>query len=333
MTAPTPGTVLVLRALHLGDLLVAVPALRALRRAFPAHRVVLATSPALAPLVHLTGCVDELLPADGLAPLAWGGPPPDVAVNLHGTGPQSHRLLDALAPRRRIGLRNAEAGWDGPDWGVLADRHPHERERWCALLTAHGIPADPADLRLPAPRPGSDGPVLVHPGARFGSKRWPAERFAAVAAALERDGHRVVLTGSADERPLAADVATAAGLPAERVLAGRTDLADLCALVASARLVVCGDTGIAHIASAFTTPSVVLFGPVGPEQWGPPADGPHEVLADPRHRRGDPFADDPDSSLLAIGVADVLAAAGRVLAQPRGAGIGSGGPTGLEAGR
>lgn len=325
MTAGTPGTVLVLRALHLGDLLVAVPALRALRRAFPAHRLVLATSPGLAPLVELAGCADELLATDGLTALAWRRDPPDVAVNLHGTGPQSHRRLDATGPRRRVGFRCLDAGWDGPTWADVARRHLHERERWCALLVAHGIPADipadPADLRLPPPAaPPGPRPVLMHPGARYGSKRWPAPRFAALAAALTRNGHHVVLTGSADERPLAETVAAAADLPPDRVLAGRTDLAQLCALVASAALVVCGDTGIAHIASAFGTPSVVLFGPVGPQQWGPPPDGPHEALADPRWRRGDPFADDPDPALLAIGVADVLAAAGRVLAQPRGAG-------------
>ena len=140
---------LVLRALHLGDLLVAVPALRALRGSLPEHRIVLATHGSLAPLVERIGAVDALLPTAAPAELAWPGPAPDVAVNLHGTGPQSHRALDALAPRRRIGFR--APGWDGPTWDDVAARNPHERERWCALLAAHGIPADPADLRLPRP--------------------------------------------------------------------------------------------------------------------------------------------------------------------------------------
>lgn len=309
-TAERP-TALVLRALHLGDLLVAVPALRALRRALPQHRIVLATAGSLAPLVALTGAVDDLLPTPDPDTLSWAGPPPDVGVNLHGKGPQSHRALDAVAPRRRIGFR--APGWPGPGFEEIARRYPHERERWCAMLSAHGVPADPADLHLPSP-PGADPrrtctPVLVHPGARYGSKRWPARRFAEVASALNCPLTPVALTGTADERDLACAVARAAGLPESRVLAGRTDLGQLCALVAGASLVVSGDTGIAHLAAAFDAPSVTIFGPVGPEQWGPPTDGPHVVLGDASARRGDPFADDPDPAMLAVGVGDVLRAA------------------------
>ncbi|WP_433282301.1 glycosyltransferase family 9 protein [Pseudonocardia xinjiangensis] len=303
--------VLVLRALNLGDLLVTVPALRALRREFPGHRIVLATPQVLAPLVERTGAVDEILPTADPGQLRWDRPPPDLAVNLHGTGPQSHRALDALAPRRRIGWR--APGWDGPYRDEIAARHPHERERWCALLTEHGIPADPTDLRLTPPvHPGPAAPALVHPGARFGAKRWPTDRFAEVAAALERPDRPVLVTGTADEHVLADHVATSAGLPGDRVLAGRTDLHELCRLVAGAALVVSGDTGIAHLAAAFGTPSVTLFGPVGPEQWGPPRDGPHRTLGDASLRRGDPFADDPDPALLAVTVAEVLTAAAAV---------------------
>ena len=273
---------LVLRALNLGDLLVAVPALRALRRALPGHT---ASSwrrrSSLDHLVTLTGAVDELLPAREPADLQWAGSPPDVAVNLHGTGPQSHAALDALDPVTRIGLR--APGWDGPVWDDLAARQPHERERWCAMLAHFDIPADPEDLRLPIPdgvrigRPGA--PVLVHPGARYGSKRWPARRFADVAAALNRPLQPVLITGGADERDAGLRRGRARpGSPTTRVLAGRTDLVQLCALVAGAALVVSGDTGIAHLAYAFGTPSVTIFGPVDPAQWGPPPDGPHAVL-------------------------------------------------------
>lgn len=306
--------VLVLRALHLGDLLVAVPALRALRRAYPGHRLVLAAPPVLAPLAELIGAVDAVLPTAGPAAVAWTGAGPDVAVNLHGTGPLSHRALDALAPRTRIGFR--ADGWPGPEWAAVARDHAHERERWCALLQAYGIRTDPGDvaLQVPAGAPHPDpAPVLVHPGARYGAKRWPAERFAAVAAALDEAGHRVLLTGSADERPLAVAVARGAGLPLTRVLAGRTSLRQLCGLVAGAGLLISGDTGIAHIATAYRTPSVVLFGPVSPAQWGPPADGPHLALTVPEARRGDPFADRRDPALLGVSVDDVLRAGRRLL--------------------
>ena len=295
-----PPVALVLRALGLGDLLVAVPALRALRRGRPEHRIVLATPAPLAPLALLTGAVDAVQPTAGLDDLHGS---PDLAVNLHGTGPESHRALDALHPRHRIGYR--PPGPDAWRWPDLAPpEHLHERELWCAPLEHAGIPTDPLDLRL-TPTERAEATVIVHPGAGYGAKCWPVERFAAVAAALV-GAVPVVVTGSAGERERAAKVAAAAGLPDDRVLAGRTTLPELCALVAGATLVVCGDTGIAHLASAFETPSVVMFGPVGPWQWGPPPTGPHRALHHPDEVRGDRFADDPDPALLAIGVDEVL---------------------------
>ena len=305
-----------LRALNLGDLLVAVPALRALRRALPGHGIVLATPGPLAHLVTLSGAADELLPTREPAGLRWSGPPPDVAVNLHGIGPQSHAALDALDPPMRIGLRPQGwdgQRWDGPCWDDIAARHAHERERWCDVLAHFGITADPEDLRLPLPHgvgaDQPDSPVLVHPGARYGSKCWPADRFADVARALNRPQQPVLITGGADEHDLACAVAGMAGLSDSRVLAGRTDLVQLCALVAGAALVVSGDTGVAHLAYAFGTPSVTIFGPVGPAQWGPPPNGRHAVLGDAAARRGDPFADDPDPALLAVTPGEVLRAA------------------------
>jgi ADP-heptose:LPS heptosyltransferase len=78
--------------------------------------------------------------------------------------------------------------------------------------------------------------------------------------------------------------------------------------VADAALVVTVDTGAAHLASAYGTPSVVLFGPAPVSRWGPPA-GPHVVLTDGRLRRGDVFATEPDPALLAVSADDVLEAA------------------------
>jgi ADP-heptose:LPS heptosyltransferase len=312
--SPSPPVALVLRALGLGDLLVAVPALRALRRARPEHRIVLATPAPLAPLAELTGAVDAVLPTAGIDDLRRPpGPAPDLVVNLHGAGPQSHAALDATGPATRIGFGGVP-GWAGPTHAEVLAGQPHERELWCAPLEWHAIPTDPLDLRLQPPTRGAPA-VVVHPGAAFGAKRWPVERFAAVAAALE-GRVPVVVTGSAAERDAARGVAELAGLPADRVLAGRTSVRELCAVVAGAELVVCGDTGVAHLASAFGTPSVVLFGPVGAARWGPPP-GPHVALEHPGVRRGEAFADDPDPALLAIGVDEVLDATATVTHDPR----------------
>ncbi|GAB3141225.1 glycosyltransferase family 9 protein [Micromonospora sonneratiae] len=270
--------ILVLRALGVGDLATAVPALRGLRAAFPDQEVALAVPDWLAPLVDLIGCVDRVVPTDGLTPREWGIPSPYLAVNLHGQGPQSHQLLLAADPQR-LGAFACPAAdhHDGPHW----DPDEHEVLRWCRLLAWYGIAADPTDLglRRPSPHRVPVGVTIVHPGAKAVGKRWAPGRFAALARELTGQGHRVVVTGSAAERGLAERVVSGAGLPGTSVLAGRIDLAELAALVAHGRLVVSADTGIAHLATAYGTPSVVLFGPVSPYRWGPPPDRPwHRTL-------------------------------------------------------
>ncbi|MGH4007423.1 MAG: glycosyltransferase family 9 protein [Pseudonocardiaceae bacterium] len=299
------GTVLVLRALGVGDLLTAVPALRGLRAAYPSHRMVLAAPEPLRELATLTAAIDDLLPAAQLGPIR--SPSPAVAVNLHGQGPQSTAALRALHPATL--LTHGGPGVAGPAW----DSDLHEVHRWCRLLEYFGIPAYPADLELarpvdPNPAPGA---AVVHPGCAFLARRWPADRYAVVTRRLAEIGLPVVVTGNADQRPLALEVAAAAGLPQRAVLAGQTSLTQLAALVADASLVVCGDTGVAHLATAYGTPSVVLFGPVSPRHWGPPRQR-RQHVALWAGMTGDTFADRPDPGLLRITPAEVLAAAARV---------------------
>jgi ADP-heptose:LPS heptosyltransferase len=129
-----------------------------------------------------------------------------------------------------------------------------------------------------------------------------------VARALA-DAGPVVVTGAADEASLACDVAISAGLGTGAVTTG-TGLDELAALVASARLVVCGDTGVAHLASAYAVPSVVLFGPTPPHRWGPPEHPRHQVLFH-GDGLGDPHAATPDPALLRISADAVIDAAGR----------------------
>jgi ADP-heptose:LPS heptosyltransferase len=115
----------------------------------------------------------------------------------------------------------------------------------------------------------------------------------------------VVLTGAAGERPRALGIARAAGLPDSAVLAGRTGLLELAGLVAGVARVVCNDTGVAHLATALGTPSVVLFGPSSPAIWGPPPLARHRALW--AGRTGDPHAARCDPGLRAISVARVIA--------------------------
>ena len=295
-------TVVALRALGLGDLLTAIPALRALGRAFPCRRRILAAPSTLTALALHCRAADALHDTEPLAPLDPELEDADLAVNLHGKGPESRRLLEAAHPRRLISF-----GGDGPEWRP----GEHEVRRWCRLLEESGIPTDPSDLDIAAPRMRvpkiAVGATLIHPGAASVARRWPVERFAAVARAERSRGHRVIVTGGPDEVGLAEFLGDLAGLPRGTVLAGRTDLLGMAALVAAAGQVVCGDTGTAHLATALRTPSVVLFGPTSPERWGPPAGRPwHRVLWP--GTTGDPHADRPDPGLLEIGVEDVVSA-------------------------
>jgi len=319
----------VLRALGLGDFLTAVPALRGIARAFPDHERVLLAPRVLAPLVELVRAdelpvVDALVDHQGLAPLPPAAREADVAVNLHGRGPQSHRILQATSPGRLLAFAHPRVhpGSGAPVWRP----REHEVERWCRMLTGHGIPADPRDLTLPAPRlpaalAWTGGATVIHPGAASVARRWPAGRWAQVARAEAAAGHTVVVTGGPGERELAEDVAGLARLPQDAVLAGRTDLRELAAVIGAAARVACGDTGVSHMATAFATPSVTLFGPVPPEEWGPPAPSAPEPAGGERRwrrhvalsaaesdERGDPHAGSPDPALLRLDPREVIVA-------------------------
>ena len=312
------STILVLRALGLGDFFTGVPALRLISRVRPEVHIVLATPARFGDLALRAGVVDEVLDYDGLRELRpLPSPPgrPDVAIDLHGNGPASRAVLQATAPRRLIAFSlSAEAGstarWDPTE---------HEVARWCRLVAA-GLHADPAlgggvagSLPHPDLRPGVPaGSIIVHPGASARSRQWPVDRFITVARQMRSYGRPVVVTGSPSERPVAEGIARAAGARALTSLS----LDELLALVAHAFLVVSGDTGVAHAASTFAVPSVVLFGPVSPALWGPPRVPIHRALHHPAESDppGDPHGQVADPALLRIQPAEVIRAAAAVRA-------------------
>ncbi|MGE0865119.1 MAG: glycosyltransferase family 9 protein, partial [Vicinamibacterales bacterium] len=160
--------------------------------------------------------------------------------------------------------------------------------------------------------------VVLNPGAAWPNKRWPAERFGALADKLHAFTRlRSMVTWGPGEQPLAQAVVNASGGVAS--LAPPTQIADLAVIMRDAALVVSGDTGPLHIAAAMGTPLVGLYGPTWPERNGPwhPDD---QVISRAdgcvchhkrRCRRGAPCIDE-------IAVADVLAAAERRLLAARG---------------
>lgn len=319
MTGGPPETgapVVVLRALGLGDLLTGVPALRGLRRAFMGRRLVLAAAHPAAAWLRDLGLVDDVLPVTGVDVVAGGRgrvPAGSLAVNLHGSGPQSHRWLLASRPSRLLAFACAADGVsvDGPSW----DAREHEVLRWCRLVSATtGAPCGVDDLLLPeafgAPTRAGRWAV-VHPGAASPARQWPLERWAAVVRALAAT-QRVLITAGPGEEVVAHEVALRAGLHDPLAVRTGQSLPALATLVRAASLLVSADTGVAHLANALDTPSVTIFGPTPPDRW-------RCLLAPERHPvvyRGDgtqrPSAPEhdgvagPDETMLAVTVHDVL---------------------------
>jgi ADP-heptose:LPS heptosyltransferase len=285
-----------------------VPALKALRRAFPAHRLLLAAPSWSAGLA--AELVDGVVATAGLTTLSPALHDAELAINLHGRGPQSTRSLLAAAPRRLCAFHHPDVGATSgsPAW---CDGE-HDRRRWCRLIAETlDIATDPDDLGLGVPQgtaPLAPGAVVVHPGASAASRRWPARSFASVARAVADLGYEIAVTGTTTEASLCRAVVEGLGRRGH-MLAGATTVEQLAATVACAAAVISNDTGIAHLASAYGTPSVVLCGPVPPSAWGPPRTPWHRALwkGRPGHQ-GDPHGDSLDPDLAAISVDDVITA-------------------------
>ena len=316
--------IVVFRGLFLGDLVAATPALRALRRGYPGAEISLITLPwarALAP--HLDPDVDRVIPYPGAPGLDGNDDEAalerfieemraerfDLAVNLHGRGPQSTRLVAAFAARRTASLVGGGGGYPHLDISAPWDAEKHETSKLLLLAEAAGGVSDGDGPRLRVRdedhrraaeflRGGAGVPLaLLHPGASTEEKRWPATGFVRVASGLLQRGYAVAVTGSAGERGLSKSVCALA--PGALDLSGKTDLSALISLVSNADLLVSNDTGPAHLAYALGTPSITVFGPsTDAGRWGPVDKDRHAVLL------GDPISD--------VSVEAVLETAGRL---------------------
>lgn len=314
VTAPRPPgepplrRVAVLRALHLGDLLCAVPALRSLRAGLPETEIVLVGLPWAREFAsRFAAYLDGFLALPGVPGLPEQPPEPerlaaflrrarrrrfDLAVQLHGDGRVTNGLAARLGARLLAGFHPRGGPCPDPSRFLPYPDAGPEIRRLLRLTAFLGLPdrgeelefplreEDVMDLRrLPEAaslRPGEY--VCVHPGGRDPARRWAPEEFAAVADGLGRRGLRVVLTGTAGEAALTGAVAgrMAAGPPVD--LTGRTSLGALAALLSGARLLVCNDTGVSHLAAALRLPSVVVFTGSDPERWAPLDRSRHRAL-------------------------------------------------------
>jgi heptosyltransferase-1 len=151
--------------------------------------------------------------------------------------------------------------------------------------------------------------VLLSPGAGWGAKRWPAERYGAVAKDLAQCGCKVLVNAGPDERAIAADVVKASGGVAQ---APEFTLERLIALTRRINLLIAGDTGPLHLACALGKPVVGIYGPTDPSRNGP-FGVPFRVLRHPESKRDHSRHAEPEAGLLTITPQQVFAAAKELL--------------------
>ena len=282
-----PQRVLVRLPNWLGDVLLARPLLHRLRAALPSARLAAVAPEPLLALMAADGVVDDAhaWPHDGrgrarvtAAVRAWR---PDVALVLPPSF-SSAWLAWRSGARERIGYAHEGRGLlltralPRPARGTrhLADEYLELGRAWGVVPggAAAANPTGIAALRLPgAVRSAGEslrarlgvepqGFAVLGPGAIFGpAKRWPAARYAAIGRLLAARGVRVLVCGTREEAEVCEAVAREAGDGA-RSLAGSTSLAELAGLCADARLAVCNDSGLAHLAAALGVPTVAVFG-------------------------------------------------------------------------
>lgn len=293
-----PRRIAVLRALQLGDLLVAVPAFRSLRAGFPDAEITLIGLPWAERFVERFACyLDRFvefagypglteIPIDGArveaflaGQRAYGY---DLVVQMHGNGRTSTPLALALEGQMTAGYYagsrppSLAVGAPYPDSGSEIARN---LQLACLLdcpdrgtqLEFPVVAADRAEAAsLLSQLSSASRPWIgIHPGARPPARRWLAAHFAAVGDALaDRHGAQIVVTGGPGEQDIAADVVRQMRCQPLN-LAGETTLGGLAAIIARLDLFISNDTGPAHLAVALDTPSVTIFGPADPDRWAP----------------------------------------------------------------
>ncbi len=308
MAELTLGRVVVVRALKgLGDFLCVVPALRALRTAAPQAHITLiglASSASLVP--RFSHYIDELLPFPGFPGIPETSVdvmrlPPffaeaqrrsfDLALQMHGNGTLTNPFAVMLGAAVTAGYHAPGAYCPDPEHFLPLNESDHEVQRWLRLMAHLGVPAQGEALEfplqagdwaalqaLPAVATLAGGRyIAIHAGASEPGRRWLPENFATVGDYFARDGYRIVLTGTAEEVEIAAEVRAHMRYTALN-LAGQTNLGALAALLSRASLLVTNDTGVSHLAAALRVPSVVVFIASDPERWAPLDRGRHRIV-------------------------------------------------------
>ena len=290
--SPNPRNILVIDFGQLGDVVLSLPALAAIRHKFARARVTVAVGRAAAAVVELAGVADEVLAVDRVG--LRDGPKVlsvlrigklvrevrrrgfDFVIDLHSLSETNLLGFLSGAPQRlyaRRPGRSLDYLSNFRPAPPVEDRSKHAIERYLDVLAplkvgevarVPRLPVLEADGRaveelLRKAGAGSDAPLVgMFPGAGHASRRWPVERFAELAHALVRDDAvRVVLFAGPEERALVREARPA--FPRSTVVLDRLTIPQLAAAAARLSVFVSNDTGPMHIAAAVGTPVVILM--------------------------------------------------------------------------
>jgi heptosyltransferase-3 len=296
--------ILTVRNDRLGDLILALPTLRALRQRYPEARLGVVVAGATAALFDLYPDAIDVWTDGDESRRRLASDRPDAVLFLF---PDRHWAKAARRARvpERIGTLYRLHAWQFNRRVKVHRRHQGLHEALCNLRTAEPLIGEaelvPPHLVVPpaALQAGENllkqhgldfglPLVVIHPGSRGSAWHWPGAHYARLTEELSGAGMRVVVTGGASEAGACQHVAGRTGIS----LAGETDLPTLGAVLSRATLLVVGSTGPMHLAAALGTPVVALFSPLpshAPDRWGPLGEG-HTVIQPVRWNENDPAA-------------------------------------------
>jgi ADP-heptose:LPS heptosyltransferase len=286
----------IFRALQLGDMLCAIPAIKALRFAYPDAEITLIGLPWAKSLTErFSHYFDEFiqfpgypgLPEQKLNPKAFTtflaevqSQKFDLAIQMQGNGSVINPMVELFGAKFTAGY--SIEGHYAPDNGLFMPYpdYGHEIDRHLALMDFLDIPQQGADLEYPLTTEDYNALdklnldiepkkyVCIHPGSRGTWRQWPVKYFAALADYCIEQGYKAVLTGTKEEAQIIDAVISHMRYEAINT-AGQTSMGAVGALIQNAAMLISNCTGVSHIASAFKTPSIVISMDGEPQRWGP----------------------------------------------------------------
>jgi ADP-heptose:LPS heptosyltransferase len=294
-------TIALFRALQLGDMLCAVPAMRALRHAFPQADIALIGLPWANTFVqrfnhYLNRHIGYPgLPEQPFSESGWMSfvdtmqqEQFDCIIQMQGNGTIVNQMLQKLYAKQLAGFHRHDCRMD-PQNFLEYPENEHEVMRHLLLMKHLGVKEEGVQLEFPiseqeeaalqqiAPFVGEQPYVCIHPGSRSTDRQWQPAYFAALGDHCAEHGYRVVLTGTANESYLTDYVANLMTHKPVN-LAGKTGLGVVAALIEHAHLLIANCTGVSHIAAATRTPSIIISMDGEPHRWGPMNRALHHVF-------------------------------------------------------